>query len=212
MNLDLEGITVVDGQFFVVSEVHHKLVRLKENKLSWVPELGGVYAEAFKAGLFQIYNAGMEAVTYLGDHTFLMSVERQPRGLIEVVFDTEFKSILKQTNQVFNDSKFPLIESRQPDLAGLYYHDGKIFGLHRNAYLINELYKDQDGVYQEGQAWSYEHIVKDPRYAYQDMQFGHAEGLAVDDDYFYLILDNNNNPRLKNPNDKRPLLIKAKRK
>jgi len=211
MNLDLEGLTVVDGEFFMVSEVHHKLISVKENKLNWVPELGGVYAEAFKAGLFQIYNAGMEAVTYLGNQTFLFSAERQPRGLIEVTFDSDFKTILKQSNQVFDDSKYPLVETRKPDLAGLYYHKGMVYALHRNAYIIHELIKDEQGIYQEGQAWSYEHIVKDPKYAYQDMQFGHAEGLAVDDDFFYLVLDNNNNPRLKNPNDKRPLLIKAKR-
>ena len=212
MNLDLEGITVVDGAFFVVSEVHHKLISVEGEKLAWVPELGGVYADAYKAGLFQLYNAGMEAVTYLGNHTFLLSVERQPRGLIEVTFDAEFKSILKQTNQLFDDSIYPLHESRKPDLAGLYYHQGVVYALHRNAYIIHALIKDEQGLYREGQAWSYEHIVKDPQYAYQDMQFGHAEGLAVDDNYFYLVLDNNNNSRLKNPNDQRPLLIKAKRK
>ena len=212
MNLDLEGITVVDGEFFVVSEVHHKLISIQGKQLAWVPELGGVYADAFKAGLFQLYNAGMEAVTYLGDQTFLMSVERQPRGLIEVTFDAEYQSIIKQTNQLFDDSKYPMIESRKPDLAGLYFHQGVVYALHRNAYVIHELVKDKQGVYQEGQSWSYEHIVKDPQYAYQDMRFGHAEGLAVDDEYFYLVLDNNQNPRLKNPNDNRPLLIKAKRK
>ncbi len=212
LNLDLEGITVVDGEFFVVSEVHHKLISLKGDKVTWIPEIGGVYADAFKAGLFQLYNAGMEAVTYLGDQTFLMSVERQPRGLIEVTFDAEFKSIIKQSNQLFDDSKYPLVESRKPDLAGLYYHQGVVYALYRNAYIIHELIKDKQGIYQEGQAWSYEHIVKDPQYAYQDMQFGHAEGLAVDDEYFYLIVDNNNDSRLLNPNDKRPLLIKAKRK
>lgn len=212
MNLDLEGITVVDGEFFVVSEVHHKLIRIQGKQLAWVPELGGVYADAFKAGLFQLYNAGMEAVTYLGDQTFLMSVERQPRGLIEVTFDAEYKSIIKQSNQLFDDSKYPLLESRKPDLAGLYFHQDVVYALHRNAYVIHELVKDKQGIYQEGQSWSYEHIVKDPKYAYQDMQFGHAEGLAVDDEYFYLVLDNNKNPRLKSPNDNRPLLIKAKRK
>ncbi len=212
LNLDLEGLTVVDNEFYMVSEVHHKLISVKDQQLAWVPELGGVYADAFKAGLFQLYNAGMEAAIYLGNQTFLLSVERQPRGLVEVTFDQDFKTIVKQTNQVFDDSKYPLAETRKPDLAGLFYHNETIYALHRNAYVIHELIKDGQGIYQEGQAWSYEHIVKDPAYAYQDMRFGHAEGLAVDDDFFYLILDNNNNPRLNDVNDKRPLLIKAKRK
>ncbi len=209
--LDLEGITVVEDEVFVVSEVHHKAIRIQGDQSTWVPENGGVYDAAYAAGLFQIYNAGMEAIVYLGEQTFLMSVEREPRGLIEVTYDENYSQIISQTNQVFDDSKYPVESSRKPDLTGLYYFDGMLYALHRNAYIINELIKDEHGVYHEGRAWSYEHIVKDPEYAYQDMMFGHAEGLAVDQDYFYLVIDNNNDPKLKNPNDIRPLLIKAKR-
>ncbi|MFC3193575.1 SdiA-regulated domain-containing protein [Marinicella sediminis] len=210
-SFDLEGITVVEGQFFVVSEVHHKMLRVSEGHLSWVPEHNGVYQSAYKAGLFQLHNAGLEAVAYLGDQRFLLSVERQPRGVIEVTFDAQFEQIISQTNQVFNDTAHQLDSHRHPDLTGLYVYDGVIYALHRNAYVIHELIKGADGLYHEGKTWSYEHIVKDPQYAYQDMQYGHAEGLVVDADYFYLVLDNNNDPRLKNPNDRRPLLIKARR-
>ena len=210
-SLDLEGITVVDGEFFVVSEVHHKILKVTGDRLSWIPAQGGVYESAYEAGLFQIHNAGLEALTYLGDRRFLLSVERQPRGLIEVTFDERYERIVSQMNQVFDDSGHDLASHRKPDLTGLFVHQGQVFALHRNAYVIHELVRDDNGHYREGQAWSYEHIVKDPRFAYQDMQFGHAEGLVVDDEYFYLVLDNNDVPRLKNPNDRRPLLIKAKR-
>ncbi len=211
MQLDLEGITTVGDDFVVVSESNHKLVYIKQDQLAWVPDLGGVYASAFEAGLFQINNAGLEAVAYLGDQTFLLSVERQPRGLIEVTFDPQFATIVAQKNQLFDDSNYPLSEQRKPDLTGLFVHDGRIFALHRNAYLIHELNKNAAGDYVEGKTWSYEHIVKRPEYAYADMTFGHAEGLAVDDDYFYLIIDNNNNPSAQDANDVRPLLIQAKR-
>jgi len=210
-SLDLEGITVVGDEFFVVSEVHHKMLKVSGGQLSWVPTQGGVYQSAYEAGLFQIHNAGLEALTYLGDRRFLMSVERQPRGLIEVTFDEQYEHIIKQVNQVFDDSDHDLASHRKPDLTGLYVHQGKIYALHRNAYVIHELVRDEHGTFHEGQGWSYEHIVKDPRYAYQNMQYGHAEGLVVDDGYFYLVLDNNDEPRLKDPNDRRPLLIKAKR-
>ncbi len=211
MDLDLEAITTVAGDFFVVSESNHKLIHVKGQQLSWVPDLGGVYASAYQAGLFQIYNAGLEAAAYLGNQTFLLSVERQPRGLIEVTFDADFKTMLAQHNQVFADSNHPLSAERKPDLTGLFYHAEKIYALHRNAYMIHELIKNEAGDYAEGQSWSYEHIVKHPKYVYEDMTFGHAEGLAVDDDNFYLIIDNNNNPKKSNPKDLRPLLIKAKR-
>lgn len=212
LDLDLEGITTVGDDFFVVSETHHKLVSVSGSELNWVPNLGGVYADAYKAGLFQVYNAGLEAVAYLGNQTFLLSVEREPRGLIEVQFDQSFSQVVKQTNQVFNDSTHALTLDRKPDLTGLFFHKGIIYALHRNAYIIHELIKNEQGVYQEGQSWSFEHIVKHPDNAYQDMQFGHAEGLAVDDENFYLIFDNNRDPKLKNPNDTRPLFIIAKRK
>jgi len=210
--LDLEGITTVGNDFFVASESHHKLIRLDGSDLSWVPAIGGVYAEAYKAGLFQLYNAGIEAAVYLGNHTFLLSAEREPRGLIEVQFNESFTEIVKQSNQLFDDSSHELASDRKPDLTGLFYYDGVIYALHRNAYVIHELLKDEHGIYHEGQSWSYEHIVKHPDNAYQDMQFGHAEGLAVDADNFYLIIDNNFDPKLKAPNDRRPLLIIAKRK
>ncbi len=212
LDLDLEGITLIDDAFYVASESHHKLVRVDQDSVRWVPAKGNVYDSAFQAGLFQVYNAGIEAAVYLGNHKFLLSVERQPRGLIEVEFDDNFEKIISQKNQVFNDSSHMLESDRKPDLTGLYRYDGVIYALHRNAYMIHELIVDEHGLYHEGKSWSYEHIVKHPNHAYQDMQFGHAEGLVVDEDHFYLVIDNNNNPKLKNPNDARPLLIIAKRK
>ena len=98
LNFDLEGVTTVDDDFFVVSETHHKLIRVRNNQLSWVPDLGSVYASAYQAGMFQLYNAGLEAVTYLGHYTFLLSAERQPRGLIEVKFNDDFSQIVSQSS------------------------------------------------------------------------------------------------------------------
>ncbi len=209
--LDLEGLTTVGEAFYAVSEKHHKLIRVSDQAASWVPASDSIYQNAYESGLFQMDNAGLEAAAYMGDQTFLLTVERQPRGLIEVTFDDSFEQVIKQTNQLFDDSKYPVELSRKPDLTGLFIYDDVLYALHRNAYLIHELIKDENGHYQEGKAWSYEHIVKAPENAYQDMRFGHAEGLAVDADYFYLILDNNNNPKLKNPNNVQPLLIKVKR-
>lgn len=212
LNLDQEGITSVDGEFFVVSEAHHKLVKVSGDQLKWVPEQGSVYKNAFEQGLFQVYNAGVEAVTYLGDRTFLLAVEREPRGLIEVTFNEDFSAIVKQTNQVSIASEHQLIGSGAADLTGLFTHNGVTYALFRNAYVVHELIKNEFGQYVEGKSWSFEHIARHPDYVYADMTFGQAEGLAVDDDYFYIVFDNNNIPNAKNPNDKRPILIRAERK
>lgn len=209
--LDLEGITTVNGDFVVVSEAHHRLILIQDGHLQWLPEHGNaLYQSAFDDGLLQLHNAGMEGVAYLGDQQFLVAAERQPRGVITVRFDQPLKKIKSQKNQLMNNSR-QYLHGRHPDLTGLFVYQDRIYGLQRNAYVVHELIKTRPGFYTEGQAWSYEHIVRDPKYAYSDMQFGHAEGLAVDSQHFYLVLDNNRTPNAKNPHDKRPLLIVAKR-
>ncbi len=209
--LDLEGITTVNGDFVLVSEAHHRLIYVDDGHMRWLPQAGNdLYQSAYHAGLLQLANAGLEGVVYLGDRRFLVAAERQPRGLIRVQFSDDFTDILDQQNQTMLISRHPL-HGRQPDLTGLFLHDNQVYGLQRNAYVIHELIEVSNGHYVEGRAWSYEHIVRDPKYAYSDMQFGHAEGLAVDHDHFYLVLDNNRIANAKNPNYTRPLLIVAKR-
>ena len=210
--LDLEGITTVDDDFVLASEAHHRLIYVHDNgQLRWMPEQGNaLYRSAFDAGLLQLHNAGLEAVTYLGEQQFLVAAERQPRGLISLQFSEDLTVIDEQYNQIMLNSQQKL-HGRHPDLTGLFVHDEQVYGLQRNAYVIHELNRVGNNLFMEGQAWSYEHIVRDPKYAYSDMQFGHAEGLAVDDTKFYLVLDNNRIGNAKNPNDKRPLLIVAER-
>lgn len=212
INLDLEGITVVDADFFLVSEAHHKLLKVNpDGQISWVPEFGSVFKSAEQAGLFQVFNAALEGITYLGNHQFLLAAERQPRGLIELQLDQDFKKIIEQKNFVLKASIFPPPTGRNTDLAGLYKHRDTIYGLYRNAEIIHQWNKDQSGQYREGKAWSFAHIVGQAQHRYQDNRFGHAEGLAVDDDYFYVILDNNQSPKATQSNDRRPLLLIIRR-
>lgn len=209
--LDLEGITVMDDDFVLISETHHRLIHLDNNHMMhWLPMDNALYASAFQSGLLQLPNAGLEGLTYLGDNQFLVAAERQPRGTIEVTFDASLSKITAQTNQLLSYSRQKL-PNRHPDLTGLFYFNEQVYGLQRNAYVVHELNKGSDGRYFEGQAWSYEAIVRHPDYNYASMRFGHAEGLAVDDNYFYIVLDNNQIGHAKKPNDKRPLLIVAKR-
>lgn len=209
--LDLEGITVMDDDFVLVSEAHHRLILLdSDHTMYWLPADNALYASAYQAGLLQLHNAGLEGLAYLGNNQFLIAAERQPRGLIEVTFDKSLSKIKTQTNQLLPFSRQKL-HNRHPDLTGLFVLNEQVFGLQRNAYVVHELNRGGDGRYYEGQAWSYEAIVRHPDYAYASMRFGHAEGLAVDGDYFYMVFDNNQIGHAKKPNDKRPLLIIAKR-
>lgn len=208
LNLDLEGITVVGDDFFLVSEAHHRMVRVQSSgEVTWVPDGPSFYPSAHQAGLFQIFNASLEAVIYLGEQRFLLAAERQPRGLIEVSISEDWSQISDQKNHVLNTTNHHLTKKRTADLTGLYYFKGDIFALHRNAELIHRWVKDKQGQYQEMGQWSFAHIVNAPEHQYQDMTYGHAEGLAVDDDHFYVVIDNNRMPKAKQGNDKRPLLM-----
>lgn len=212
LNLDLEGITHDGEHFYVVSEAHHRLIKVNsDGQAQWMTHDGSsFYPEANKDGLFQVFNAALEALTYLGEGRFLLAAERQPRGLIEAQFD-ENGRLLSQTNHVLDQSVHKLTKNRKPDLTGLYFHDGEVYALHRNAELIHRWVKNDSGQFEEIDEWSFAHIVNHPAHAYQDMTYGHAEGLAVDDEHFYVILDNNGVPKSKQGNDKRPLLIVIKR-
>ncbi len=214
MSLDLEGITHNARDFFLVSEAHHRMIRVEPSGNSyWIPSDGkSFYRSANQAGLFQVFNAALEGITWLEiEGQFLLAAERQPRGLIEIAVDEQFRMI-SQTNHVLNQTIYDLPKNRQPDLTGLFYYQGSIFALHRNAELIHRWVKDDSGRYQEQDSWSFTDIVNQPDFRYQDKRYGHAEGLAVDEDHFYLVIDNNGIAKEQQDNDNRPMLIIIDRK
>jgi len=57
------------------------------------------------------------------------------------------------------------------------------------------------------------HAIEDaPQHAYHKAYpTGAMEGLAVDDNYFWLVTDNNGFPRVQDNKDRRPTLFKCKR-
>lgn len=60
--------------------------------------------------------------------------------------------------------------------------------------------------------FSYFSIEMDPKYAYQHLlPYGFFEGLSVDADNVWLLVDNNGYPRKSNPQDARPLLLRCPR-
>ena len=60
--------------------------------------------------------------------------------------------------------------------------------------------------------FSYFPIEMDPKYAYRHLlPYGFFEGLSVDADNIWLLVDNNGYPRKSNPQDARPLLLRCPR-
>lgn len=202
--MDFEGITVDgDGHFYLVSETLCRVMRVQANDgtAQWVsPDMT---ADGQAAGLFQIDNAYLEGIALVNKGRFLLCAERQPRGIIEADFN-QSPPFIRAVN--CDESRFTFPEGTTPDFSDICFYQGTVYVLQRNAYLVASLRLGMEGCEEVG-AWSYAHIERDPRWEYVDMRYGHGEGLVMDDDYLYIVLDNNGDPRSTNPGDSRPLLF-----
>lgn len=203
--LDFEGITHDDEFFYLISEASFQILKVSKDGIhqKWFPMRRETYDKGKSAGLFQIQNANFEGICILKKNTFLLAAERQPRGFVEYKNNDDVRAY-----QV-DDPVYQYKNNRSPDFAGLSCDDG-IYVLDRNAYMVAEL-KKIDGKYKETKGYSYEHIVTQPQSQFQNMDFGHAEGLVVKGDRVYLILDNNKNPRFINPTNNNSLFFELKK-
>ena len=207
--LDLEGIMAgPEGSFFLVSEAHGRILQVhRDGAANWVtPSL----IEAGRGwGLFQLTNAGLEGALRFPDGSFLALAERQPRGWIHADANGAINGGQLNTTRFGED--LPLL--RLPDFTGADRFDGENFVLFRNGELITTLEEDFEGGYREGsRAWSFRSIVQSPEWAFDAPEFGKAEGLAVDAEHFYVVLDTNQTEaRVADPSDRRPLILILRR-
>ena len=199
--LDLEGITRDDdGSFYLASEGAFAILKVDADgkKASWVTT--SLRKVGASAGLFQTRGGYLEGITLMGRDRFLITAERQPCGLIEVDM-APVQRIVEIANHGSTNS-----------YTGLHREVENVYILQRSTATIRRTirYLDMDA---PSTIWSFAHIVNDPEYLYQHEQFGAktAEGLAMDRDRVYVILDNNNDARRMYPSDHRPLLLVMKR-
>jgi len=201
--LDLEGITHDKENFYLVSETQFQIVRvaMEDGQCNWASP--GYMGLGKEKGFFGVRNAFFEGICRISADQYVLAIERQPRGLVDVnlSFESPSSRFVKM-----DSSRFEFKQGASYDFSGLDYYNGRVFALQRNAYAVTEMVKTKTG-YREGEGWSYKHISTGNEYRYKDMRYGHAEGLAIDDSYIYIILDNNDDERLNDENDKRPLLF-----
>jgi hypothetical protein len=204
--LDFEGISHDDDFFYVVSERYLQILKISRDgkQVTWLPKEGDFKSSGQAVGLFQTHNAYIEGLCVLGDNHFLLAAERQPRGFVEYRVDKNQIIAYQKDEAVFDYS-----DNRSPDFTGLSCDDG-LYVLDRNAYAVAKI-KKKHGQYIEVAGFSYEHIIKQEQYQYQDMKYGHAEGLVVKGDTIYLILDNNRNGHLFNKDNNNSLFLKLKK-
>ncbi|MXY47954.1 MAG: esterase-like activity of phytase family protein [Gemmatimonadetes bacterium] len=199
--LDLEGITRDDdGSFYLASEGAFAILKVDADgkKASWVTT--SLRKTGASAGLFQTRGGYLEGITLMARDRFLVTAEREPCGLIEVDM-APVQRIVEIANHGATDS-----------YTGLHREVENVYILQRSTATIRRTIRYLD-VDSPSTIWSFAHIVNDPEYLYQHEQFGAktAEGLAMDRDRVYVILDNNNDARRMYPTDHRPLLLIMKR-
>jgi len=189
MKLDFEGITHDDDFFYLVSEMHFQILKISKDgsNQSWLPLDNILRTKGREVGLFQTRNGYFEGICVLDNNQFLLAAERQPRGFVEYNANNDKIKAYKMNQAVFDYQ-----DQRSPDFTGLSCDDG-LYVLDRNAYTVAKL-KKVKGKYTEIKGYGYGHVINQERFKYQDMKYGHAEGLVVDGDNVYIILDNNHNP------------------
>ena len=206
--MDFEGITHDDeGNFYLVSETGFRILRVRADGegAQWVTPSLRLYGEV--VGLFQAHGANLEGIMCLGPQIFLVCAERQPRGLIEVDLRTEPPKILALN---YDETRLEFPAQRSMSFSGLFRDGEDLYVIERNAEAIVRFgYGDEHLV--ERDVWSYGHIVNRPDLRYSDMKYGIGEGVCMDRERVYLILDNNGDYRASMPEDRRPLLLIMKR-
>jgi hypothetical protein len=205
-HLDLEGLASDEaGGFFLVSEECTRVLHVPRDGPSvWVtPDLRPA---GQPLGLLVRYNATLEGIALLGPRHLLLAAERDARGLLEVDLAATEPRV---TATRLDRTRFPLPSGRGPDFADLAVWHGRVFALLRNACVVCELERDPtNGGWREGAAAAaFTAIESDPRTRYRHMEFGLAEGLALDAERLFLVLDNNNDALVADPQDHRSRVL-----
>jgi hypothetical protein len=146
-------------------------------------------------------NASFEGVA-VGDRFLYVANERDTGRILEID---------RKTLKVVGD-----FQARPPGATGddihytdLCWFDGELWALcreHRRILCIDPK------THAVRLCFGYFPIEMDPKYAYQHLlPYGFFEGLSVDAENVWLLIDNNGYPRKSNPQDARPLLLRCPR-
>lgn len=199
LSMDFEGITCSGSGIFLLSERHNRIVKLNQAGKTgeWMPVRWSESAR--KQGYLQLFNAESEGLVKIGED-FWVALERDPRGLLKLQPSDDVGRHFHQVPSVpgldFRD--------RSEDLTGLAYYDGALFTLERNAFAVC-----RRSLATLAAEWcvEYRHIEEGPEYIYRKTLFGKGEGLAVNEQGIFVVLDNNGVTRVAAPDDSRGLLM-----
>ncbi|GAB4373889.1 MAG: hypothetical protein Kow0042_18080 [Calditrichia bacterium] len=201
---DFEGITLdEEGTIYLISESLFRILKVRTDgsPAEWITPSLKPWGQ--REGLFRKRNANLEGITWIGGNQFILCQEREPRGMLTVRIESD--AVRVKAFQL-DESIFPFPKGRKPDFAGLYWFQQNLYVLERNPSIVARLVEADSG-FVEKNGWSYGHVESRDSLRYTDIRYGLAEGLAMDKNFVYIVLDNNGDARYIDPDNRRAQLF-----
>ncbi len=211
--MDFEGVASDGhGGFYVLSEEYARVYHMTLRDPTLRPVTPSLVSRGKELGLFREGSAGFEGIACDG-REMMLCAERQPRAIVEFPLPDAADPRLHVQDDVLTHSAFP--KGADEDFAGLFSENGVLYVLERNAYAVCRLRK-VNGRYVADAALSYGRAIDANGLRYQrkereKIDFGRGEGLALDSERVYVVLDNNGRPLKSDPNDARARLLVLRR-
>jgi SdiA-regulated len=197
--LDLEAITCDNDHIYLLSERKNAILKIDHSKAQWLTI--DWYSQLRAMGFLNQPNAYGEGLTKIGADFFL-GVERESRGIFQLTPTLHGTQIQKRELPEEQDLNW---HNKNKDLSDLFYDGKHIYTLERNAYSVCQRTLPH---LRAVRCFSYEHVELSGENRYTKAVYGLAEGLAVNNAFIYVVLDNNGQPRITAPEDRRALLIR----
>ncbi len=203
INLDFEGITTCSKDvFYVIAERKRLLLKINMSDFT---------IEEMKTGLDKFINAnqhleidrhhktnaGLEGIAYNCDDNLIYLANERDKPYI-FVFDVD-------NSQILSVHKPPYFENKGADISDMIFYKRHLYLCYRNN---REIWKVNCQNFKTVNILSYKAVVDDEQFVYNTGErFGIVEGLYIDDNYIYLMTDNNSSQRQADNDDFRPTLF-----
>lgn len=197
---DSEGIARDDsGRLYICEEADRWILRC-DPKRGRVERLGIDWSPV-RRYFSSDRNASFEGIAIGGKRMYVAN-ERQTGRIIEVDLAT-----LKVTGSFSVGASGR--QARDVHYSDLSWHGGRLFALLRESHCVLEIDPETHRVEAE---YSFAGMELERHAMYRTfLPVGLMEGLAVDDDWIWLVTDNNGLPRAANFRDIRPTLFRCRR-
>jgi len=195
---DWEGVACSShGDYFLASEYYFSVLKIAaDGSKSWIGD--NIYKVGFDAGLFKKNNAYIEGITFQDNtNKLILAAEREPRGMLTISESGEVDTFVQAGSDLSSEG-LPF------DYTGLEMVEDRLFVLERNHYQVCELTNN----FVAKQCFSFKQIALSDAWGYETGKYGLAEGLAIDLESIWIIVDNNGDPRRLDQNDRRSTLMK----